>query len=186
MVEGALDLRAGQAGGGAASSSQSVGAGGVGELLEAVGVLASMNVVVEPAPVASSAQEQPVEGLEEGQVAAEADLQEQVGERGAAADQAARGLRVLEAHQAGLGQRVDRDDLAPPALAFSSAESIRGWLVPGFWPTTKIRSAWWRSSRRTLPLPMPMVSVSAEPQDSWHMLEQSGRLLVPKARAKSW
>ena len=27
---------------------------------------------------------------------------------------------------------------------------------------------------------MPMVSVSAEPEDSWHMLEQSGRLLVPQ------
>ena len=33
---------------------------------------------------------------------------------------------------------------------------------------------------------MPMVSTSAEPEDSWHMLEQSGRLLVPKARTKSW
>ena len=30
--------------------------------------------------------------------------------------------------------------LAPFSLADSSAVSIRGWLVPGFWPTTKIRS----------------------------------------------
>ena len=75
---------------------------------------------------------------------------------------------------------------APAFLAFSRAESIRGWLVPGFWPATMIRSAWWMSSRETLPLPMPMVSVRAEPEDSWHMLEQSGRLLVPNSRAKSW
>ncbi len=75
---------------------------------------------------------------------------------------------------------------APPALAFSSALSIRGWLVPGFCPATMIRSAWYRSSSSTLPLPTPSVSVSAEPDDSWHMLEQSGRLLVPNSRAKSW
>lgn len=29
---------------------------------------------------------------------------------------------------------------APFAFAFSRAESIRGWLVPGFWPATMIRS----------------------------------------------
>lgn len=73
----------------------------------------------------------------------------------------------------------------PLSLVSSSAESIRGWLVPGFWPTTKTRSEWWMSSRLTLPLPMPSVSPSAEPLDSWHMLLQSGRLFVPKARAKS-
>ena len=36
-----------------------------------------------------------------------------------------------------------------------------------------------------MPLPMPMVSASATEVDSWHMFEQSGRLLVPKARANS-
>ncbi len=75
---------------------------------------------------------------------------------------------------------------APADLACSRAESIRGWLVPGFCPAMMIRSAWWRSSRDTEPLPTPIVSVSAEPEDSWHMLEQSGRLLVPNSRAKSW
>ena len=29
-------------------------------------------------------------------------------------------------------------------------------------------------------------SVSAVPEDSWHMFEQSGRLLVPKRRTNSW
>ena len=75
---------------------------------------------------------------------------------------------------------------APLDLASSSADSIRGWLVPGFCPTTRISLAWWMSSRLTEPLPMPIVWPSADPDDSWHMLEQSGRLLVPKARTKSW
>ena len=33
---------------------------------------------------------------------------------------------------------------------------------------------------------MPMVSISAAPDDSWHMFEQSGRLLVPKLRTINW
>ena len=33
---------------------------------------------------------------------------------------------------------------------------------------------------------LPGVSISAEPLDSWHMFEQSGRLLVPRARTKTW
>ena len=42
------------------------------------------------------------------------------------------------------------------------------------------------SSRCTLPLPMPITSASATEVDSWHMFEQSGMLLVPKARTNSW
>ena len=34
--------------------------------------------------------------------------------------------------------------------------------------------------------PTPTVSIIAVPVDSWHMFEQSGRLLVPKARTNSW
>ena len=75
---------------------------------------------------------------------------------------------------------------APCSLASSSVVSIRGWLVPGFCPTTTIRSASSKSSMWTVPLPMPIVSVSAAPLDSWHMFEQSGRLFVPKLRASSW
>ncbi len=75
---------------------------------------------------------------------------------------------------------------APFCLAFSRADSMRGWLVPGFCPATTMRSARYRSSSSTLPLPTPIVSDRAEPDDSWHMLEQSGRLLVPSLRAKSW
>ena len=76
--------------------------------------------------------------------------------------------------------------VAPLPLASSSADSMRGWLVPGFWPTTSSRSAWVTSARLTEPLPMPMVWISAEPDDSWHMFEKSGRLLVPSERASSW
>ncbi len=42
------------------------------------------------------------------------------------------------------------------------------------------------SSSVTLPLPIPIVSVRALPLDSWHMFEQSGRLLVPQARTNAW
>ena len=86
------------------------------------------------------------------------------------------------ASNSGLIERI----LAPFCLAISSAESIRGWLVPGFWPLITISFAWCTSSRLTEPLPMPMVSASATEVDSWHMFEQSGRLLVPNARTKSW
>ena len=110
-----------------------------------------------------------------------------VGELGALAGQPARRLRVAEPDEARLGQRVDRDDRAPRCFASSSAVNIRGWLVPGFCPTMTIRSACvGMSSSVTVPLPMPIVSLSAAPLDSWHMFEQSGRLLVPSRRAKSW
>ena len=75
---------------------------------------------------------------------------------------------------------------APFCLAISRAESMRGWLVPGFWPAMTMTDAVWTSSSVTLPLPIPIVSVSAEPEDSWHMFEQSGRLLVPNARTSNW
>ena len=64
--------------------------------------------------------------------------------------------------------------------------SIRGWLVPGFWPMMSSSSASWMSSSDTVPLPTPMVSVRATPLDSWHMFEQSGRLFVPNSRTNSW
>ena len=38
----------------------------------------------------------------------------------------------------------------------------------------------------TVPLPMPIVSPRADPLDSWHMFEQSGRLFVPNPRTSSW
>ena len=49
-------------------------------------------------------------GLQQRHVAAQPDLQELVGDVGAATDDAAGGLRVLVAPEPGLGQRVDRHD----------------------------------------------------------------------------
>jgi hypothetical protein len=44
---------------------------------------------------------------------------------------------------------------APASLASSSVPNMRGWLVPGFCPTMRMRSALTRSSSVTLPLPTP-------------------------------
>jgi len=49
-----------------------------------------------------------------------------VGECGAVPDNAGRPLRIVEIHQAGLGQRIDRDDPGPAFFAFSNVDSIRG------------------------------------------------------------
>jgi hypothetical protein len=38
----------------------------------------------------------------------------------------------------------------------------------------------------TVPLPMPIDCGRPTLVDSWHMLEQSGKLLVPYSRANSW
>ena len=74
---------------------------------------------------------------------------------------------------------------APLRLAACSELSMRGWLVPGFWPKIKMASDRSKSCRVTVPLLMPMVALRAAPLDSWHMFEQSGRLLVPNRRAIS-
>ncbi len=49
-----------------------------------------------------------------------------------------------------------------------------------------IASAISRSCSFTHPLPMPIIGGRATLVDSWHMLEQSGRLFVPNALTKSW
>jgi hypothetical protein len=59
------------------------------------------------------------------------------------------------------GARLTVTMRAPRRFAVSSEVSMRGWFVPGFWPTMRIRSAAWTSSSDTLPLPTPSVSVSA-------------------------
>ena len=89
---------------------------------------------------------------------------------------------VSPASRSGLIARI----FAPFRFAFSRAVSIRGWLVPGFWPISTISLASYTSCMTTLALPMPITSWRAIEVDSWHMFEQSGMLLVPKARANSW
>ena len=73
----------------------------------------------------------------------------------------------------------------PRRDALRSEVIIRGLLVPGFWPMTKIASVASKSSSRTVPLPMPMLSGRPTLVASWHMFEQSGKLFVPKRRTKS-
>jgi hypothetical protein len=74
----------------------------------------------------------------------------------------------------------------PRRDALRSSVIMRGLLVPGFWPITKIASACEKSSRITVPLPIPMLSGSPTLVGSWHMFEQSGKLFVPKRRTNSW
>ena len=52
--------------------------------------------------------------------------------------------------------------LQPLRFARSRAVSIRGWLVPGFCPITKIAWARSKSSRVTVPFPAPIVSDNAD------------------------
>ncbi|WP_240964058.1 hypothetical protein [Streptomyces sp. C1-2] len=102
--QGALDVLAGQAGRGEGLLPVG-GAGRLGELLVAVRVRVDELLVDR----ALRLEDQPVEETEQRLVAAEPDLQEQIGE-GGALEQAPRGLGVLEALQARLGQWVDADD----------------------------------------------------------------------------
>ena len=75
--------------------------------------------------------------------------------------------------------------IGTPRRAHScSVPIMRGWLVPGLWPIAMIRSQWSKSSSETVPLPMPIDFGSPTLVASWHMLEQSGKLLVPNSRAK--
>ena len=91
--------------------------GVLGELGEAGGVAVDEVVVEHGAGVGVlRVQQQRVDRLEEGEVAAGLDVQELVGDRGAAADDAPGLLRVLEPDQSRLGQRVDGDDVAAVAL----------------------------------------------------------------------
>ena len=56
---------------------------------------------------------------------------------------------------------------------------MRGLLLPGFWPKNMMHSVWAKSSRVTVPTGTPMLCGSATEVVSWHMLELSGRLLLP-------
>ena len=74
----------------------------------------------------------------------------------------------------------------PRLEASRSVVSMRGWLVPGLWPMQKMQSLWSKSSSVTVPLPTPIDSGRPTLVASWHMLEQSGKLLVPYSRANNW
>ena len=75
--------------------------------------------------------------------------------------------------------------VAPLRFAFSSALSMRGWFVPGFCPATISRSASWTSSIETVPLPMPIVSVSAEPDGLVAHVRAVRQVVRADARARA-
>ncbi len=62
---------------------------------------------------------------------------------------------------------------------------MRGLLLPGFWPKNMMHSACAKSSRVTVPTGTPMLAGRATEVVSWHMLELSGRLLLPYSLANS-
>ena len=79
------------------------------------------------------------------------------------------------------------DTMVAPRFAHSrSSPSMRGWLVAGFWPKISSVSACSKSSSVTVPLPMPTVCGKPRLVASWHMFEQSGKLLVPYMRTNNW
>ncbi len=126
VVTDRLDLRAGQPGRGEHVLPADL-PGVLGELLEAAGValdeLAGEHLT---GPRVLGLQEKPVEPLEEGEVAAGADVQEPVGDLDSLADDPARLLRVLEPHEPRLGQRVHRDDAGSVQLRLLQRRELAG------------------------------------------------------------
>ncbi len=62
---------------------------------------------------------------------------------------------------------------------------MRGALVPMLWPMMKMQSHVSKSSICTVPTGTPMLLGNPADVLSWHMLELSGRLLLPYRRAIS-
>ncbi|CAO5230012.1 hypothetical protein FAGKG844_130072 [Frankia sp. AgKG'84/4] len=130
-----VDLRRRQAGDGGDLVVAEMGPHVLGERVETGAVRVDEVVVEDGAGGRVLRVEQPAgQPLEQRKVTAEADLQELVGERGAAPEQAAGVLRVTEPQQRRLGQRVDRDDTAAGALdPFQRAEHprmVRAGVLP--------------------------------------------------------
>lgn len=104
-------------------------AGGLDELLVAVGVLGDEAGVDRSVGL----DDHFVEEAEERLVAADADLEEEVGE-GGALEHAAGRLGVLEPFEAGFGQRVHRDDLRPGGLGLFEGREHPGVVGAGVLP----------------------------------------------------
>lgn len=63
---------------------------------------------------------------------------------------------------------------------------MRGAFEAAFTPMMNSASVCSQSRGSAVPLPVPSDAFRARPDASWHMFEQSGRLLVPNSRAISW
>ena len=62
---------------------------------------------------------------------------------------------------------------------------MRGAFTPLLWPMKMRQSVFSKSGSVTVPTGTPMLSGKPTEVLSWHMLELSGRLLLPYMRAKS-
>ena len=143
------------------------------QLGEAVGVVADERVVEHPARGVRPREQHLHHPLEQRDVAVDPHGQVQVGERVARAEQMRGemdrgrillGVRVGEPEEPGSASGLIAMIVAPCFFACSSEVSIRGWLVPGFCPTMRMRSVCSKSSSVTVPLPMPRLSTSAVPR----------------------
>lgn len=90
-------------------------------------------------------------------------------------------VRVAAASTSGLTCTI----CAPRRSASARAVSIRGAFDAALTPRMNRASADSQSLRSTVPFPVPRDAWRARPLASWHMLEQSGSLVVPSSRAIS-
>lgn len=128
LVPDRLDLFSGEAGGGEDVLPGDV-SGVLGELLEAAGIGAD-EVVVEHGARSGvlCLQQEPVQTLEQCEVAAATDLKETIGDLDTAADYAVRLLGVLEPQQSGLRQGIHRDDAGTVSLGLLQRGELP-WMV---------------------------------------------------------
>ncbi len=89
--------------------------------------------------------------------------------------------------QPALAQRIEGDDgNAAPARLLQVVQHARAVAADILSEEEDRIGVLAKSSSVTVPTGTPMLSGSATDVVSWHMLEQSGRLLVPYRRASSW
>ena len=93
---------------------------------------------------------------------------------------------MLEALQATLLERVEAHHLGTALDRLAQRFEHARVVGAGVLADDEDRVGFLRSSNTTVPLPTPRDSPMPTPLASWHMFEQSGKLLVPKARTNSW
>ena len=140
-------------------------------------VCSATNSVVAPA---SASIEQRADRLEQRQVAVDPDRQVQVGERRCPCRPARGRLRVVEPHSPASRSGLIETILAPLLLGLLQRGEHPRVVGAGVLADDHDQLGVVDVLEVTAPLPMPIDSASAAPVDSWHMFEQSGRLLVPK------